>query len=351
MIQKSSLQTPAELGFRMPAEWEKHEGTWFSWPYNEEETWAGHLEGAEKAFVEIIETLTPHERVHLLVPNETVQVRALSKIQQSKAKTGNLDLHLIETGDIWIRDFGPIFVVKDAPKHEVGWTKWTYNALGNKFEALLIGNDAPDKMPLGHLPRFDGGMVLEGGSIDVNGTGTLLTTESVLLNPSRNPHLTKAQIEDKLKNYLGISNVLWLSAGIAGDDTDGHVDDVTRFVSRNTVVTVVETDPTDANYEILQENLQRLKTMKIETDESLHVIEIPMPKAFIVEGRRMAASYANFLIANNVVLVPVYAQPSDDIALGILRKCFPERKVVGIDCRELIWGCGSIHCASQQQPA
>ncbi len=337
--------------FRMPAEWEKHEGTWFSWPYNEEETWAGHLEGAEKAFTEIIEALTSHERVHVLVPNESVKKRALATIEQSKATIGNLDFHTIETGDIWIRDFGPIFVVKDSPTHEVAWTKWTYNALGNKFEALLIGNDAPDKMPIGHLPRFEGGMVLEGGSIDVNGTGTLLTTESVLLNPSRNPELSKQQIEDKLKASLGITNILWLSAGIAGDDTDGHIDDVTRFVNRNTVVTVIEEDPTDANYEVLQENLKRLETMKIETGEPLKILTLPMPKAFIVEGRRMAASYANFLIANNIVLVPVYAQTSDKIALETLQQCFPDRKVIGIDCRELIWGCGSIHCASQQQPA
>lgn len=338
-------------GFRMPAEWEKHEGVWLAWPYNLEETWAGHLEGAEKAFVEIIEALTPHERVHLLVPNAKVQTRALAKIKQSKAKIDNLDLHSIETGDIWIRDFGPIFVVKDEPKHEVAWTKWTYNALGNKFEALLIGNDAPNQMPISHLPRFEGGMVLEGGSIDVNGTGTLLTTESVLLNPSRNPDLTKTQIEDKLKKSLGVSNVLWLSAGIAGDDTDGHVDDVTRFVNRNTVVTVVEENPDDANYAVLQENLKRLKTMKIETGEPLKILTLPMPRAFIVEGRRMAASYANFLIANGVVLVPIYTQPSDDIALKTLRECFSDRQVIGIDCRELIWGCGSIHCASQQQPA
>ncbi|MSR67931.1 agmatine deiminase family protein [Candidatus Peribacteria bacterium] len=338
-------------GFRMPAEWEKHEGTWFSWPYNEEETWAGHLDGAEKAFVEIFECLTPHERVHVLVPNESVKKRALATIEQSKAIIGNLDFHTIETGDIWIRDFGPIFVVKDSPKHEVAWTKWTYNALGNKFEALLIGNDAPDKMPIKHLPRFEGGMVLEGGSIDVNGTGTLLTTESVLLNPSRNPELSKRQIEDKLKQSLGVTNILWLSAGIAGDDTDGHVDDVTRFVNRNTVVTVIEEDSKDANYEVLQENLKRLKTMKIETGEPLKILTLPMPKAFIVDGRRMAASYANFLIANNVVLVPIYAQPSDTVALATLQKCFPDRRVIGIDCRELIWGCGSIHCASQQQPA
>ncbi len=260
-------------------------------------------------------------------------------------------MHLVETGDIWIRDYGPIFITKDKPTHEVAFTKWIYNAYGNKYDELLKGNDVADKIPLKDYRRFDTGLVLEGGSIDVNGTGTILTTESCLLSPDRNPHMNRQQIEQALADYLGTRNVLWLGEGIEGDDTTGHVDDLTRFVAQSTVITVVEEDPSDANFKPLQENAKRLRSMKDERGTPLTVLEIPMPKKFVVDGRRMAATYANFLIANGVVLVPVYAQPSDAVALETLSKCFPDRKVIGIDCRELIWGYGSIHCASQQQPA
>lgn len=346
-----SLQMPAELGFRMPAEWEKHEGTWLSWPYNLEETWEGHIEGAELAFVEMIEILTQHENVHLIMPNDAIQTRATMKIKKSKANLKKLSMLTIETGDIWIRDYGPIFVVKDVPKHEVAFTKWIYNAYGNKYDALLIGNEAADSMPLETFQRFETGIVLEGGSIDVNGSGTLLTTESCLLSPDRNPHMTKTEIEKALWGYFGAKNVLWLGEGIAGDDTTGHVDDLTRFVSQSTVVTCIEKNPSDENYKALLENAKRLRSMKDERGTLLTVLELPMPEKFVVDERRMAASYANFLIANGIVLVPTYHQKSDNVALKILQKCFPERIVKGIDCRELIWGCGSIHCASQQQPA
>ncbi len=342
---------PSAEGFRMPAEWALQSAVWLSWPYNLEETWEGHIDGAEKAFTEMIEIMSHHQIVHLLVPNDAVRTRTLSKIKNSKANLKNLQLHIVETGDIWIRDYGPIFITKDSPKHEVAFTKWIYNAYGNKYDALLVGNDVADKIPLDTYRRFDTGIVLEGGSIDVNGSGTVLTTESCLLSPDRNPNMTKKQIEQALSDYLGASNVLWLGEGIEGDDTTGHVDDLTRFVGPSTVVTVVEEDPSDANYKPLLENVKRLKSMKDERGTPLTVLEIPMPQKFVVDGRRMAATHANFLIANNVVLVPVYAQPSDDVALDILSKCFPERKVIGIDCRELIWGYGSIHCASQQQPA
>ena len=337
------------MGYRMHAEWEMHEATWLSWPHNAT-TWEGHLEGAEAAFVRIIEELTPHEIVHLLVPNDAVKTRAMKKLKSSTMNADHLQIHLAESGDIWIRDYGPIFVTRKKPTQEVAFTKWIYNALGNKYQDLLIGDAVIDQLGL-QQTRFDPNMVLEGGSIDVNGQGTLLTTESCLLNPNRNPMLRKEQIEQKLKDYLGVTNILWLHSGIEGDDTDGHVDDITRFVGPSTVVTVAEQDPKDANYQPLKENADRLKTMKDERGTPLTVLELPMPKVFVVEGRRMAASYANFYIANGVVLVPTYHQPSDAVALEVLQKCFPDRKVVGIDCRELIWGYGSIHCATQQQPA
>jgi agmatine deiminase len=237
-----------------------------------------------------------------------------------------------------------------SAKQPLAWTKWRYNAYGNKYPDLLVGDGVPGKMPIGHLRRFDTGMVLEGGSLDVNGAGTLLTTESCLLSPDRNPQYTRDQIERKLEDYLGVTNILWLSAGIAGDDTTGHVDDITRFVSRSTVVTAAEDDSGDANYAPLKENAERLAMMVDERGEKLTVKTLPMPLPFVVEGRRMAASYSNFYIANGVVLVPVYKQASDEKALHVLRECFPDRRVIGIDCRELIWGYGSIHCVTQQQP-
>lgn len=342
--------TPSSLGYRMPAEWEPHAATWMSWPYNLQ-TWENHLSGAEQAFVRIIEVLTKHELVNLLVPSAGVQTRAERKLAAANIRESNLRIHGIESGDVWFRDYGPLFITKGKGKTgQKAFTKWGYNAYGNKYEDLLIGNDVPDKMPIQALTRYSANLILEGGSIDVNGTGSLLTTESCLLSPDRNPDLTKEQIEAKLREFLGVTNVLWLSAGIEGDDTTGHVDDLTRFVDQSTVVTVVEDDPQDANFKPLKENEKRLQSMKDERGTPLTVLKLPMPKSFVVEGRRMAASYANFYVANGVVLVPTYGQSSDAVALAALGKCFPGRKIVGIDCRELIFGYGSIHCATMQEP-
>lgn len=353
---RTSQESPRSIGYRMPAEWEPHEATWLSWPYNRE-TWQGNfLDGAEEAFTQLIAALIPGERVELLVPNEEVEERARSRLRPLRIAKEQLRWHTIETGDCWFRDFGPIFVVKkDMPAtalaSAVAWTKWGYNAYGGKWEDLLMGNDVPDKMPLKDLPRFDGGMVLEGGSIDVNGSGSLLTTESCLLSPDRNPTLTKEEIEGRLKDFLGVMNILWLSSGIAGDDTTGHIDDLTRFVGPSTVVTVVENDPAEENYQPLQENMRRLMTMKDERGTPLSVIALPMPRPFDVEGRRMAASYANFYIANGAVVAPTYRQPSDDIALKTLRDLFSDREVMGIDCTDLIYGYGALHCVTMQQAA
>jgi len=346
----NTIQTPASLGYRMPAEWESHEATWMSWPYNAG-TWGDHLEGAEKAFAEIIAHLSAHEMVRVLVANSAARNRAISALQKKNVHHDRVHLHTIETGDVWIRDYGPTFLVKDGPNREIGWTKWIYNAYGNKYHDLLIGNEVPEQMPIDQNTCFEANIVLEGGSIDVNGSGTVLTTESCLLSPDRNPHLSKEEIESRLKDFLGVTNILWLSAGIEGDDTTGHVDDITRFTDRTTVVTVIEENEEDLNYKPLMENAYRLKKMKAEDGTPLSVVTLPMPKPFIVDGRRMAASYANFYIANKVVLVPTYADNRNDPkALAILKQCFPHHKVIGIDCRELIWGYGSIHCATQQQP-
>lgn len=342
--------TPAVLGYRMPAEWEPHEATLLSWPYNLG-TWEGHLDGAEVTMAAVIAELVKHERVDLLVASAEVEARARTYLDPLQAPPERLRYLPIEAGDVWIRDYGPIFLVRDSQsKREVAWNKSGYNAYGKpeEYADLLIGNDVPAQLPYQHLPHFDTGMVLEGGSIDVNGTGTLLTTESCLLSPTRNPQLSKEQIEERLRQYFGVRNILWLYDGIAGDDTTGHIDDLTRFVNRSTVVTVTEPNPSDTNHAVLQENLQRLRSMTDETGTPLTVLELPMPREFVVGGRRMAASYANFYIANGVVLVPTYAQPSDAVALDVLKGCFPDRQVIGIDSREFIWGYGSIHCSTQQ---
>lgn len=350
--------TPAALGYRMPAEWEPHDATWLAWPYNPL-TWERHLEGAERAFTELIALLAPHEDIHLCIPNAWVEARARAALGRVVLNSRSLHFHTIETGDVWFRDFGPIFLVQSPPPQSkesagegsrIAWTKWTYNALGNKYADLLIGNDVPDKMPIAHLPRFSAGIVLEGGSIDVDGSGSLLTTESCLFSSDRNPGLTRNEIERILHDYLGATNILWLKEGIAGDDTTGHVDDVARFVGPSTVITMVEHDPFDENHAALAENLQRLQGMHDAVGAPLTVIEIPMPKPFAVDGRRMAASYANFYVGNGAVAVPVYRQPTDVVALRILQECFPDRTVCGIDCTELIFGYGALHCCTQQQP-
>jgi agmatine deiminase len=257
------------------------------------------------------------------------------------------------TNDAWVRDHGPIYIVRDQQgKRERALTKWGYNAWGDKYPPYDLDNQIPLQIAAEFQePLFSGGMILEGGSIDVNGAGLLLTTEACLLNPNRNPELSRAEIEQRLCDFLGVQKILWLGDGIVGDDTDGHIDDLTRFVDERTVVTVVESDPRDENYHLLQENLQRLRTLTDLQGRPLSVVALPMPAALVYEETRLPASYANFLIINTKVLVPTYRCPADEVALRTLAQLFPDREVVGIDCTELVWGLGAIHCVTQQQPA
>lgn len=261
--------------------------------------------------------------------------------------------HRNPTNDCWVRDHGPIYVVRGSGEaRERAFINWGYNAWGGKYPPFDRDNAIPSRISeeFGEL-AFDGGMILEGGSIDVNGQGLLLTSEACLLNPNRNPHLTKEQIEQRLKEMLGVRKILWVGDGIVGDDTDGHIDDVTRFVNERTIVTAVESDPADMNYRALKENFERLKQMTDLEGRPLEIVALPMPDAVWDEEFRLPASYANFLIINGKVLVPTYRCQNDDIALGILQKLFPDRNVVGIDCTPLVLGLGSIHCVTQQQPA
>src|SRR5207302_176603 len=261
-----------------------------------------------------------------------------------------ISFHLIPTNEPWCRDHGPIFLTRDRdPKLAV--VDWDYNAWGNKYPPFNLDEVVPTRVAeiLG-VPVFYPRMILEGGAIDVNGAGALLTTESCLLNKNRNPNLSRDEIEQRLRDYLGVREILWLGRGIAGDDTDGHIDDITRFVSETKVVAVVEENRDDENYEPLQENLVRLREMKV-SGRKLEIVTFPMPKKIVREGLRLPASYANFYIANTCVLCPRFADPADEIALSILQECFPDRRVIGIDCHELIWGLGTFHCLTQQQPA
>ncbi|HEV2046516.1 MAG TPA: agmatine deiminase family protein, partial [Chthoniobacterales bacterium] len=260
----------------------------------------------------------------------------------------------IPTNEPWCRDHGPIFVTRDAdPKLAI--VDWDYNAWGNKYPPFDLDEVVPTRIAETlKVPVFYPRMILEGGSIEVNGAGALLTSESCLLNKNRNPNLSRVEIEQRLRDFLGVREIVWLGDGIEGDDTDGHIDDLARFVSERTVVTVIEENRIDENYEPLQENLRRLNEMKIgasRTGTKIDIVTLPMPKRIVREDLRLPASYANFYIANSCVLVPTFADPADEAALSILKKCFPARRVIGIDCRELIWGLGTFHCLTQQQPA
>jgi agmatine deiminase len=344
--------TPRELGYFMPAEWEPHEATWLSWPHKEA-SWPGAFEHIPAIFVEITRHLTESELVRINVADEEVAGRVRSQLRNGGVNLDAVRFHFNPTDDAWVRDHGPIYVVRDRDgKRERAINDWGYNAWGNKYPPYANDDIVPSRIAeeMGEA-LFKPGIVMEGGSLDVNGRGTLLTTEACLLNPNRNPHLNRDQIEKYLRDYLGVSHILWLGDGIAGDDTDGHVDDLTRFVSPDTVVTVIEDDPHDENFEVLQANYERLLRMKDEHGNPLRVIELPMPGPVYFDGQRLPASYANFYIANKSVLVPAYRHENDEKACSILQKIFFDRQVIAIDCVELIWGLGSIHCVTQQQPA
>ena len=366
------MPTPAELGYYMPAEWRRHAATWLSWP-KDPQTWPDRVPQAQEIFLKMMAALAPHELVNLLIDDAAAEEIVRSRCGFPSAE--NLRFHQIETVDSWIRDYGPNFLVSDTmsdtlqfvghPREkqptEVGqplaYNDWVFNAWGNKYEELKKDSSIPKRLEtmLG-MPRFEPGIVMEGGSIEVNGAGCVLTTEQCLLNPNRNPRLSQAEIEQYLKDYLGVQKVLWLGEGIVGDDTDGHIDDIARFVAENVIVCAVEDDPEDANYKLLQDNLKRLQKMTDAGGRAFEIVTLPMPG--IVGGEstdernldRLPASYANFYIANEVVLAPIFGHANDARALETLQTLFANRRVVGINCEPLVWGMGTIHCVTQQQP-
>lgn len=334
----------------MPAEWEPHAATWLSWPRRAGISFPDRYDAVPALWLTMVEALCAGELVHVNVSDDAheAEVRALLA-SAPRVRADRVVLHRIPTNEPWCRDHGPTFVVRDA---ELALVDWRYNAWGGKYPPYDDDDAVPARIAaLLGVRAFHPGIVMEGGALDVNGRGTVLTTESCLLNPNRNPSLTRADIEGYLREYLSAPHVVWLGEGIAGDDTDGHVDDLTRFVAERTVVTVVEPDPADVNHRPLQENLRRLRAARDQDGRPLEIVELPMPSAVEWEGQRLPASYANFYIGNDVVLVPTFADPHDVAALAILGRCFPGRRIVGIDGTALVWGLGAFHCATQQQPA
>ncbi len=343
--------TPAELGFYMPAEWQRQEATWFSWPHNEE-TWPGLFDRIPAVFAEIVFHLSQNQYVKINVKDAEQELSVRNILLKANVNLKSVKFYHIPTNDAWCRDHGPTFLVRNLKSSsEKALVNWDFNSWGGKYP-FELDNAVPKSILKYHNYRsFNPGIVMEGGSIEVNGTGTVITTKACLLNQNRNSHLDQFQIEDYLKAYLGVKQVLWLEDGIVGDDTNGHIDDLSRFVNETAVVTIMEEDPSDENFKILQENTDLLKSMRNLNGKPFEIITLPMPAPVIHLGERLPASYANFLIANKIVLVPVFQDKNDKIALDILQKCFPDRKVVGINCRDLVAGLGTLHCISQQEPS
>jgi agmatine deiminase len=360
----------------MPAEWEPHEATWLTWPRRDGISFPGRFDSIPQYWVQLAELLSHGEHVHVNTFDDEHEAEIRDHLDRSdKLVRERVFLHRFPAYEPWCRDHGPIFVTRqpdDAaqrsaresdlpmarygvgfePKYErLAVVDWGYNAWGGKYPPYDLDDAVPQHVARYlNVPLLQPEMILEGGSIDVNGRGTLLTTEACLLNPNRNPERSRAQIEQVLRDYLGVTNILWLGDGIVGDDTDGHIDDLARFVNPTTVVAVVEEDSADENYEPLQENLRRLRTMSDQDGRPLDIETLPMPRPIYHAGQRLPACYANFYIANELVLVPTFNDPNDSRAIATLERLFPDRQVVGILSLDLIWGLGAFHCITQQQP-
>jgi agmatine deiminase len=343
--------TPREQGYYFPAEFAPHTATWLSWPHKEA-SWPGKIESIYPVYAEFIKLVAEGEKVNINVVNEAMKAKALTYLQKAEADLSQVQFFIHPTNDAWCRDHGPAFVVNPKAEHKKIILDWGYNAWGGKYPPFDLDDNIPTLIAEHYkIPVVYPGIVMEGGSVEFNGKGTLLTTTSCLLNVNRNPELSQHELEKYLRDYYGAEHILWLGDGIVGDDTDGHIDDITRFVNADTVVTVVEDDKKDDNYEPLQHNLKTLAKLKLENGKQINIVELPMPAAVVYDDMRLPASYANFYISNKYVVVPIFRDKNDDKALTILQQCFPDRKVVGLDSVDIIWGLGSFHCLSQQEPA
>jgi agmatine deiminase len=341
--------TPLKLGYVFPAEWTRHKSTWLSYPHNEA-SWPGKINTIFPYYHRFIREVSKGELVNINVTGTDMLETVRKALMHEGVNMANIAFHIHPTNDAWCRDHGPAFVINKAHSEPKAIVNWNYNGWGGKYPAEL-DNQIPQRIAdLLHLPVFNPGIVMEGGSVDFNGKGTILTTTSCLLNTNRNPMLNQGEIEQYLLEYYGAGQVLWIGEGIEGDDTDGHIDDITRFVNEDTVITMVEHKKSDANYGPLMENLKKLNKFRLISGKQLNVVEIPMPEPMYYEGQRLPVSYANFYIANAGVMVPVYRCKQDDKAIGLLEQCMKDRPVVGLDSVEIIWGLGSWHCLSQQEP-
>jgi agmatine deiminase len=344
------METPKSLGYAFPAEFEPHVATWLSWPHKEA-SWPGKIDTIFPRYADFVKTIAEGEKVRINVANEALKVFALGFLEKAGANLANVEFYFHPTNDAWCRDHGPAFVLnRNEGKKAI--VDWNYNAWGGKYPPFDLDDVIPTRIgeALG-LEVFYPGIIMEGGSVDFNGAGTVITSTCCLLNENRNPHLTQAEIEKYLCDYYGQDQVLWVHEGVIGDDTDGHIDDTVRFINADTVITVVEDKKSDPNYAPLQRNLEDLKKMRLLNGKQLNIVELHMPDVVIWEGQALPASYGNFYIANHAVVVPTFRNEiKDQKALDIIGACFPDRKVVGIDSTDIIWGLGSFHCLSQQEP-
>jgi agmatine deiminase len=348
-LQTSGLNTPKQLGYYFPSEFAPHEATWLSWPHKEA-SWPGKIHTIFPYYAQFVKYLALSEKVRINVADEAMKAFALGHLEKAGVNLAQVEFFFHPTNDAWCRDHGPAFLLhKTEPKKAI--VDWGYNAWGNKYPPFDLDDIVPTLIGK-HFGQqvFNPGIVMEGGSVEFNGAGTILTSTACLLNKNRNPHLTQAQIEQFLCDYYGQEQVLWVDEGIVGDDTDGHIDDTVRFVNEDTVITVIEENKADENHALLQHNLKQLKAMRLLNGKQLNIIELPMPDEVLWEDQRLPASYANYYISNRYVIVPTFRCAKDDQALQIIQSAHPEREVIGIDSTEIIWGLGSFHCLSQQEP-
>jgi agmatine deiminase len=342
---------PQQRGYYFPAEFAPHTATWLSWPHKEE-SWPGKIQTIFPYYSKFVKELSLSEKVCINVNDEKMRSFAVECLTEANADLNNVEFFFHPTNDAWCRDHGPAFLINPNAEQKKVIVDWNINAWGNKYPPYDLDDVIPTLIAKHYnIPVYYPGIIMEGGSVDLNGKGTLITSTCCLLNKNRNPQLNQQQIENYLRNYYGVEQILWVSEGIVGDDTDGHIDDTVRFVNEDTVITVVEENKNDENYGLLQQNLVELKKMRLLNGKQLNIIELPMPDEIIYNDQRLPASYANFYIANKCVIVPTYRNDKDEKVLQIIAECFPDRKTIGIDSTEIIWGLGSFHCLSQQEPA
>ncbi len=345
-----NIKTPKELGYYFPAEFAAHTATWLSWPHKEA-SWPGKIASIFPSYCLFIKELLRGERVCINVANEAMKAFAIQQLEKVGVTANQVEFYMHPTNDAWCRDHGPAFLINPQAAVKKVIVDWNYNAWGNKYPPFDLDDVIPTLIAKQYeIPVYYPGIIMEGGSVEFNGKGTLMTSKACLLNENRNPQLNQDQIENYLRNYYGVEQILWVGEGIVGDDTDGHIDDTVRFINEDTVITVIEENKQDDNYQLLQDNLEELQQMRLLNGKQLNIIELPMPDELIYEEQRLPCSYGNFYIANKSVIVPTFRGPKDEKAMDIIQQAFPDRKVVGIDSTDIIWGLGSFHCLSQQEP-